>query len=299
MERLQGAIAAVVTPLGERGTSLDTAAIPGLAAYLVGGGVDGVLACGTTGEGVLLSVDERREVTEAFVAARPSTDFAVAVHAGAQTTAATCALAAHARDAGADAVAVIGPPYYPLDADELTLHFLAAARACDPLPFYLYEFVARSGYAIPLDVIRAVRERAPNLAGLKVSDTPFDVVRPYLGLGLDVFIGLEPLALEGMAAGAVGSVSGLASAFPRVVASLVHERSESAHGRVQGLRGALQGIPFQAALKQTLMDRGLLSHPDVRPPLRGLPGPHARTASCPQAASISRPRVRRTVAPMP
>jgi dihydrodipicolinate synthase/N-acetylneuraminate lyase len=270
MKRLQGAIAAVVTPLGEGGASLEPAAIPGLSAYLADGGVDGALVCGTTGEGVLLSVDERRQVTQAFIAARPGAGFAVAVHAGAQTTADTCALAAHARDAGADAVAVIGPPYYPLDRDELTGHFVAAARACDPLPFYLYEFVARSGYAIPLEVVDAVRRQAPNLAGLKVSDTPFDAVRPYLGLGLDVFIGLEPLALEGLAAGAVGSVSGLASAFPGVVASLVHERSEAAHGTVKGLRNALQGIPFQAALKQTLVDRGVLTHPDVRPPLRAL-----------------------------
>jgi len=270
MERLEGAIAAVVTPLGESGASLDTAAIPRLTAYLADGGIDGVLTCGTTGEGVLLSVDERREVTEGFISARPLPSFAVAVHAGAQTTADTCALAAHARDAGADAVAVIAPPYYPLDPDELARHFLAAADACDPLPFYLYEFVARSGYAIGLDVVEAVRAQAPNLAGLKVSDSPFDAVRPYLGLGLDVFVGLEPLALEGMAAGAVGSVSGLASAFPGVVASLVHERSAAAHETVKGLRDALQGIPFQAALKHTLTDRGLLVHPDVRPPLRGL-----------------------------
>lgn len=276
MDQLAGAIAAVVTPLNRGGTTVDIDAIPRLAAFLADGGVDGLLACGTTGEGVLLSVAERRAVMEAFVTARPSRDFAVAVHAGAQTTAATCALASHARDVGADAVAVIGPPYYPLDPDELSQHFVESAHACDPLPFYLYEFVARSGYAIPLDVVQAVRDRAPNLAGLKVSDTPFEAVRPYLGLGLDVFVGLEPLALEGMAAGAVGSVSGLASAFPAVVASLVHERSAAAHETVTGLRDALQGVPFQAALKQTLVDRGVLTHGDVRPPLRGLT-PEERT----------------------
>ena len=94
----------------------------------------------------------------------------MAIHAGAQTTADTVAIAAHAREAGADAVAVIGPPYFPLDAEELTRHFVQVADACDPLPFYVYEFVGRSGYAIPLDVIERVRERTPNLRGLKVSD---------------------------------------------------------------------------------------------------------------------------------
>ena len=78
---------------------------------------------------------------------------------------------------------MIGPPYFPLDEDELLAHFEAAARACAPLPFYLYEFAARSGYAIPLPVIARLRERAPNLAGLKVSDSPWEKVAPYLSKG--------------------------------------------------------------------------------------------------------------------
>ncbi len=268
-ERLSGAIAAGVTPLGDRGAAVDEHGIYSLVAFLVEGGVDGVLTCGTTGEGILLSVEERRRVTERFLAARPA-GFQVAVHAGAQTTADTLALAAHAAGVGADAVAVIGPPYYSLDDDELVHHFLAAADACDPLPFYVYEFRARAGYPISLDVIARLREAAPNVAGLKVSDTPFDEARPYLIEGLDVFMGQEPLALEGMEHGAVGCVSGLATAFPNVVASLVHHKDPEALDRVVALREGLAGIPFLAAMKQVLIDRGVLTSGDVRPPLRGL-----------------------------
>ena len=211
--------------------------------YLVEGGIDGLLACGTTGEGVLLSVDERRRVAESFIAARPD-GFQIAVHAGAQTTSDTVALAAHALDVGADAVAVIAPPYFPLDAEELTRHFVQVASACDPLPFYLYEFAGRSGYAIPIEVIARVRERSPNLRGLKVSDTPFSAVEPYLAVeGMDVFIGNEPLVLEGMERGAVGAVSGLASAFPAITAALVHDRSARAHDQVMLLRAGLARHP--------------------------------------------------------
>ena len=103
-----------------------------------------------------------------------------------------------------------------------------------------------------------------------MSDLPFEAVKPYLLDGLDVFIGQEPLALEGFAAGAVGCVSGLASAWPEVVASLVHDRDPEAHARVIALRDALEGIPFLAALKHVLADRGVLTSTDVRPPLRGL-----------------------------
>ena len=151
------------------------------------------------------------------MAERPD-GFQVAIHAGAQTTRDTVALAAHALQHGADAVAVIAPPYFPLDPEELLAHLRSAANACDPLPFYVYEFAGRSGYSIPVEVIERLRHEAPNLTGLKVSDLPFEAVKPYLLDGLDVFIGQEPLALEGFDAGAVGCVSGLASAWPDVVA---------------------------------------------------------------------------------
>ncbi len=270
MPGLRGAIAAAVTPLRDGGRHLDEEAFPPLVRFLAEGGVDGVLACGTTGEGVLLTVDERRRVTELFLASRPE-GFQVAVHAGAQTTADSIALAAHAQEVGADAVALIAPPYFPLDAEELTRHFVTVASACEPLPFYIYEFAGRSGYAIPVDVIERIRERCPNLRGMKVSDTPFDAVEPYLVCeGLDVFIGQEPLVLQGIERGAVGAVSGLATAFPQVVASLVHERSQQAHERVTQLRQGLQGIPFHAALKEVLVSKDVLTTADVRAPLRGL-----------------------------
>jgi dihydrodipicolinate synthase/N-acetylneuraminate lyase len=267
---LSGAIAAAVTPLRNGGRHLDEETVPRLIAFLAAGGLDGVLVCGTTGEGVLLSLEERRRVAERFLATRPD-GFQVAVHAGAQTTADTVALAAHAEGMGADAVAVIAPPYFPLDEDELLRHFLSAANACTRLPFYVYEFAARSGYAIPIGVIERLRERAPNLRGLKVSDTPIAAVEPYLRLdGLDVFIGSEPLVLDGLAGGAVGAVSGLATAWPSVVAELVHGRSEEAQNRATTLRERLRGLPFHAALKAKLVASDVLRADDVRPPLRGL-----------------------------
>jgi dihydrodipicolinate synthase/N-acetylneuraminate lyase len=267
---LHGAIVAAVTPLKDGGSRLDEEGVGRLGSFLAAGGVDGVLTCGTTGEGVLLSVPERRRITELFLATRPAA-FQVAVHAGAQTTADTVALAAHALEAKADAVAVIAPPYFPLDDEELFRHLRAASGACDPLPFYVYAFAGRSGYPVPVPVIERLRAVAPNLRGLKVSDTPFSAIERYLELtGLDLFVGSEPLTLAGMERGAVGAVSGLASAWPEVVAALVHERSTKAHDRVTELRSGLEHVPFHAALKEILVLRGVLLHGDVRPPLRGL-----------------------------
>jgi dihydrodipicolinate synthase/N-acetylneuraminate lyase len=266
---LHGAIAASVTPLTSNGVSLEEDAFGPIVGFLAAGGIDGLLACGTTGEGILLTLEERKRATELFLAARPP-GFAVAAHCGAQTTADTVALARHAADAGVDAVAVIAPPYFVLDEQSLVEHFRAAADACAPLPFYVYEFAARSGYSIPVTAIERLRDAAPNLAGLKVSDVPFGCVEPYLLDGLDVFIGSEPLVMEGLERGAAGAVSGLAAAFPELIAALVHERRRDAHRAVIRIREVLDRIPFHATLKAILAERGLPVYADVRAPLRQL-----------------------------
>ena len=256
---LRGALAAAVTPLRDGGAALDEAAFAPYVDFLAAPGrLDGMLVLGTTGEGILLSVDERRRAAELFLEAGRGR-LQTAIHCGAQTTADTVALAEHAARIGADAVAVIGPPYFAYDDEALYRHFAAAAEACDGLPFYLYEFKGRAGYSIPISVVERLGER---VAGLKVSNQPFEAVEPYLLKGLDVFIGAESLVDAGLARGAAGSVSGLAAAFPE--------------GAAPSGRAFLERFPFHAALKAVIGIRGVPVREDVRPPLRGLtPQEHA------------------------
>ena len=121
---LRGALAAALTPLRDDGAALDEEAFRPYVEFLGGAGLDGMLALGTTGEGILLSAAERRRAAELFLEG----PLPVIVHCGAQTTAETAALAEHAAGAGAAGVAVISPPYFALD-DEALLAHLAAARA--------------------------------------------------------------------------------------------------------------------------------------------------------------------------
>ena len=260
-------LSASVTPLRDGGARVDEDAIEPLARFLVEGGVDGIFALGTTGEGVLLGMEERKTVAQRFREARAGK---LIVHCGAQSTADTAALAAHAAGIGADGVAVIPPPYYPLGDDALVEHFVAAASACAPTPFYLYAFAARSGYPLPIAVVERVRERTENVAGLKVSEAPFDRVEPYLGLGLPVYVGAEKLIPKALAAGAAGAVSGLASAFPETVAEVVASPDAAGAERLEALRGAIERFPFQSALKAALRARGVPIEIDVRAPLPAL-----------------------------
>jgi dihydrodipicolinate synthase/N-acetylneuraminate lyase len=256
-------IAAALTPLRANGTELDNDALEPYLSFLKDGGVDGILLLGTTGEGILLTFNERRHAISNAVAG----PLPVLAHCGAQSTADTAALAAHAAEAGAEAVAVIAPPYFQFDDDALLAHFVAAARACAPLPFYVYELEKASGYAIPVAVVERLRDAVDNVAGMKVSDAPFAKVAPYLLEGLDVFIGAESLIGEGLAAGAAGAVSGLASAFPEVVVDAVRSGDSTAAGE---LRAVVDRFPRHAALKAVVASKGVPIREDVRAPLRQL-----------------------------
>jgi N-acetylneuraminate lyase len=272
---LHGTVAAAITPLRDGGTRLDHDAVGPLASFLADAGCDGVLVAGSTGEGILLGADERRALAERWVA-EAGGRLEVAVHVGAQTTAEAVALAAHAAEAGVGAIAIIGPPYFPFDPMEIEAHMAAVIAACAPLPAYIYEFRDRTGYAVPVDVVERLRDAHPSLVGMKVSDRTYGEVEPYLLDGLDVFIGAEAVIPQGMAAGAVGAVSGLATAFPEQVAAVVADPTASGGQGLADIRAALAGPPMVAGLKRVLARRGVPVGPDVRLPLRGLTEDEAR-----------------------
>ena len=263
---LRGALAAAVTPLRDAGSRLDEDAFAPYARFLADGGIDGVLALGTTGEGILLRPDERRRALELLLAGVEGR-VPVIAHCGAQTTAETVALAEHAAATGAAAVAVIAPPYYLLDEREQLAHLAAAAAACAPLPFYAYEFAARSGYAVTPATVSRLRDLAPNLVGIKVSDSPAAAVAAYLQEGLDVFAGSEVLLPE--LPGCAGTVSGLGAVFPEVVAAVVARPTPEVLAQVAALRGLVSGR-FVATAKAALGLRGLPVRSDTRPPVRPL-----------------------------
>lgn len=265
---LQGVLAAAVTPLRDGGALIDEPAVEELVEFYVAAGLSGAMIAGTTGEGLLLSRSERERLSERFIAASRGR-LPVLVHAGCLGTAETEALAAHAAEQAAAAVAVGAPPFFSLDEPALVAHFQAAARACAPLPFYLYEIRTHAGYAIPVTVVEHLRESVENLVGMKVSDPTFAELERYLLPGFDILVGAESLLSAGLEAGAVGAISGIAAALPRHVVAALADPSDRGSS-VGPLRAGLERYPLHAAAKLALIAQNLAIEDCVRPPLRRL-----------------------------
>jgi len=287
----RGAIPAAVTPLRDGGEAIDLDAIGPYVELLAAAGVGGVMALGTAGEGLLLTEGERIAVARAFVAAAAGR-VPVMVHCGAQTTAVARRLAEAAAADGAAAVSAVSPPFFPLDDDALLAHHAAVAAACAPLPYYVYEFAARTGYPVPPRVLPRLADRAPNLRGIKVSMRPLEAVTAYVGPGIDVFVGPEELIAGGLAAGARGAVSGLAAAVPEAVVAAVEQGTPEATAHAGALRAALDTLAFVPALKRVLQRRGVPLGEDVRAPLRALtPAERSRCDALVDAWALGTPVV--------
>jgi 4-hydroxy-tetrahydrodipicolinate synthase len=261
-------LAAVVTPMRDGGRTLDEDAIEPLVQFVEDGGCDGLFIAGTAGEGILLAHQERKLVAERFCRASRGRRI---VHVGSQTTEATVDLARHAMEIGADGVAVIPPPYYPLADEAVVEHLVAAGEACAPLPFFIYAFAACSGYPLSRGVVEAVGERLSNLQGMKVSEPTFERAVPFLDLGLEVLIGAEQVFPQALAAGAAGVASALAGVRPREVRAIVDDPGPEAAREFADLRDTIaSGGALIPGLKAELVRGGMPIRPDVRRPLRGV-----------------------------
>lgn len=206
---LTGLVAAPHTPFRADG-ALDLDTIPQIAALLAHNGVSGAFICGTTGEGSSLSVAERKEIAAAWRRSAPR-GLKLAVHVGHLCLEESCALAAHAQQIGADAVATIAPSFFkPAGEAELVEWCRRIAAAAPGLPFYYYHMPAMTGVNIPAaDFLQRARDVIPNLAGVKFTH---EDLMDYGNAGqvdggrYGMLFGRDEILLAGLSLGAVGAV---------------------------------------------------------------------------------------------
>ena len=164
--KLKGLIAAAFTPFAENG-EVNYGMIPKMADSLSADGITGVYVCGSTGEGISCSVEERIRLMEAWSKAAKGRLTLIA-HTGALSLKDISVLNRKAVELEYDAFSVIPPTFFkPGNVRELTDYCRAAAESAPELPFYYYHTM-KSGVEISMhDFLEYADGRIPNLAGVK------------------------------------------------------------------------------------------------------------------------------------
>lgn len=173
--KLQGLIAAPFTPMHKDG-SLNLSLIPSYYEMLKANGVTGAFICGSTGEGVSMSVNEKKAVAEAWAAcAKTDADFIVMPLLGGTCLSDCKELALHAREIGLDAVSFTSPFYFkPANVEMLAQCCADVAAVVPDMPFYYYHIPVLTGVGFPMfDLLKAVDGKIPNFAGIKYTHEDF------------------------------------------------------------------------------------------------------------------------------
>ncbi len=220
-KHLRGIIPPMITPLSDR-DKLDLPGLERLVEHILGGGVDGLFILGTTGEGPSLSYRLRRELVDRVCR---QVDGRVPVLVGITDTSLveSVRLANHAADAGADALVLAAPHYYPIDQPSL-LGYVERITAELPRPVLLYSIPSHTKAAFGRETLARAMD-IPNIIGLK--DSSADVIHFHHVLRLarersdwTVLMGPEELLAEAVLLGGDGGVCGGANLYPQLYVEL-------------------------------------------------------------------------------
>jgi 4-hydroxy-tetrahydrodipicolinate synthase len=269
---------ATVTPFAQGGERVLLDWIPQHLAWLEQRGADGLLAMGTNGEGPSLTLDERKQIVD--VVMQHHGGLVTVFGTGCASLPETIEVSRYALERGADAVLIV-PPYYfkGVPGAGLIAYFEAVLGA---LPagrkVLLYNIPALSGVEISDELVDAMSERFPErLLGIKDTSGRLERTEEYARRypQLTVLCGSDHLAAPAYRAGAAGSISGVANAFPDLMSAVWQAHNEggdvdAAQERVKQGQGLLRGLPPHSAMKHLLHLMAGLPMTYVRPPLRDL-----------------------------
>jgi len=262
---LRGIVPPLATPLHDQDT-LDQAGLRKLIKHVIDGGVQGLFMLGTTGEAPSLSYTLRKEVVEVSVA-EVSRSVPVLVGISDSSLSEAIDFARFAAQAGASAVVVAPPFYYPATQQALYNYVIQLCAAVD-IPLYIYNIPSHSPHAFSPETIVRLLEH-PQVAGYKDSTCSmmaYHQLKYKLGADFEktYLLGPEELLAESVMLGAHGGVNGGANIFPKLYVRLYEAavRGDTAlmnelHQKVmqvsqnlyQGGKTVIQGVKFALAEK--------------------------------------------------
>lgn len=212
MEKIIGLIDAPFTPFHENG-DLNLEPIEKYADMLQNNGLQGVFINGSSGEGYMLTTEERMQLAERWIKVAPQ-GFKVIVHVGSCCLRESQKLAAHAQEIGAWGIGSMAPPFPKISRiEELVKYCEAIANSAPDLPFYYYHIPAFNGAFLPmLELLKAVDGRISNFAGIKYtfeSLYEYNQCRLYKNGKYDMLHGQDETILPSLAqGGAQGGIGG-------------------------------------------------------------------------------------------
>jgi len=279
-KQITGLNAATLTPFQADG-HVNIAGIGPMVDHLVESGVSGLYVCGSTGEGVSLSGEERRDVAQAFVEAADSR-VSVIVQVGHNSLAEARSLAAHAQQIGADVVSATCPFYFKPDTVSCLVDSMAEVAAGAPeLPFYYYNIPVMTGVDLNMvEFLQRGSDQIPNLAGLKYTHpmlNEFQRCSELDGGRFNILWGRDEMLLGALATGAhgaIGSTYNLAAPlYNRLIRAFADGDIATAR-RLQSqsveMIATIARWPFLPAMKAILASLGL-DHGGCRQPITPLP----------------------------
>jgi 4-hydroxy-tetrahydrodipicolinate synthase len=275
--QIKGVVTPIVTPFKENG-QIDLAAVDLLVDYLIDRGIHALMVAGSTGEGMLLSVAERKLLFDAVVK-KTGGRIPVLAHTGSIDTQTTLELTRYVQSIGADCASMIVPFFYTYDEESLFLHFVTIANAVPDFPIMLYVFPGNAKNDISPGLLKRLCSAAPNIIGIKSSNDDLSRFADYInaaGSDFTACFGVDELMLQGFFTGSKAQVSGNSNVCPEVMVdvyntyqsgdlTLAKQKFTLAH---QIMRAIHFGQPL-AYYKEALKLRGIPAG-TVRSPQRNL-----------------------------
>jgi len=213
-----GVFPALLTPFTKGGAKVDYDRACGLAEFLAKQGVHGLFVCGTTGEGPLMTLAERKQMLEEIVGA-VGKKVTVIAHTGCFDTASTIKLTRHAQNAGAAAAGVVTPGFYTFDDACLYAHFKAVADSAPGFPILLYNIPGCVKNVIKPPLVHRLAKDVKNIVGMKDSGgniAAFNETLMGVPKGFVAINGVDEYSMQALAAGGAGCVSSTANVVPEL-----------------------------------------------------------------------------------
>ena len=279
MERLKGVVVPVVTHLTED-DRVDTESLCRLTDHCIDGGLTSLYPCGTTGEMMYLTVEERKLAAKTVVE-QAAGRVPVFVHVGAWNQADTIELAKHAVSIGADGIGVVTPSFYSISDRGLVDYYKAVAGSVpEDFPVYMYAIKQNAINDLNKNVCEEVAAACPNVLGVKYSFPDMTRLQELMTVKngtFDVLVGPDHLFEAVCAVGGRGVVSGNAmvirehyAAVWEAIQQKDYDLATTLQRRTNILNATMCAINNIAAYKVILKNEGILATSKMRRPMENL-----------------------------